>query len=52
MPLPNWCQCPGHVWKEYESEYTNEYHTQVRCIVCRCPGERDEKTGDVYWPAT
>jgi len=47
----DWKNCI-HEWAEYESEYSNEYHTQVRCVICHCPGERDEETQEVYWPAT
>jgi hypothetical protein len=47
-----WEDCPSHVWDEVESEYSNEYRTQVKCQLCQCPGERDESDGSVFWPAT
>lgn len=49
--MAEWAWC-DHDWEEYESQFTNEYHTQVRCRVCQCPGERDESDGEVTWPAT
>jgi hypothetical protein len=47
-----WDDCE-HEWEPViDSQFSNETHTDVRCKKCGCPGERDEKTGEVYWPAT
>lgn len=42
----------AHDWREVESQFSNEYFTDVRCALCAVPGQRDEKTGEVFWPAT
>jgi len=42
-----------HDWKEaVDSQFSNEHETDVKCIRCGVAGSRNEKTGDVYWPAT
>lgn len=42
-----------HEWEEkYDSQFTNERFTDVRCSKCGVSGERDEETGGVFWPAT
>jgi hypothetical protein len=46
-----WEEC-DHVWSETDSQYTNEYSTDVICEKCKCPGEKDNVTGEVFWPAT
>lgn len=46
-----WAAC-DHSWHEVESQFSSEYATDVRCEKCGCPGEKDNKTGDVFWPAT
>lgn len=48
---PRWSDCQ-HEWKEVESQWNNERYTSVTCKKCHCPGERDERTGEVFWPAT
>ena len=47
----NWNECE-HLWVEVDSQYSNELFTDVRCEKCNCPGEKDNKSGDVFWPAT
>lgn len=44
-------ECP-HEWEDIESMGNNEYRTDVRCVHCRMPGERDHADGSVFWPAT
>lgn len=51
-PEYSWDTCPGHEWDEVESMHSNEWHTQVRCRKCCMTGERDEASGEVFWPAT
>lgn len=46
-----WSDCL-HEWQEVESMYSNEWYTDVKCVKCRCPGQRDESNGSVFWPAT
>jgi len=41
-----------HSWEEVESQFSNENTTDVRCIFCGVSDERDEITGDVFWPAS
>jgi len=48
----SWDDC-AHEWQEkIDSQSHSENQTDVFCIKCGCPGERDNKTGDVFWPAT
>ncbi len=50
--MANWKYCE-HVWYILEdSQFHNEYELDVRCIKCECPGAKNIKTGDVFWPAT
>lgn len=51
-PIGPWDLCDGHVWEEIESQFSNEYKTDMRCKICGCPGDQDRDTGDVFWPAT
>jgi len=46
-----WDNCQ-HVWDETDSQFSNELSTDVRCIKCGCSGEKDNATGEVFWPAT
>jgi site-specific DNA-cytosine methylase len=41
-----------HDWEEVDSQFSNESFTDVRCTKCGEVGERNEKTGGVFWPAT
>jgi hypothetical protein len=42
-----------HEWEELpDSQFDNETSTEVRCSKCEMRGERNEATGEVYWPAT
>lgn len=48
-----WYDCGNHEWKEWEFDYDlGEGRSQVYCVRCKCPGERNDKTGEVFWPAT
>lgn len=48
----NWTYCE-HDWIEKtDSQFSNEYFTDVYCIKCGCPGEKYNKTGEVFWPTT
>jgi len=50
---PQWETCPRHDWQERaDSMFSNEYHAEVRCTKCGCPGEKDLEDGSVVWPAT
>jgi hypothetical protein len=51
-PDPKAYDVPGHDWREVDSMFTNEFHTEVRCKLCGVTGERDERDGSVFWPAT
>ncbi len=42
-----------HDWDEtISSQFTNEYQTEVYCAKCSTYGEKDNKTGEVFWPCT
>ena len=47
---PDWAQCE-HTWAEVDGDCP-EHCTPVRCSRCRVPGERNNKTQEVFWPAT
>lgn len=49
--MSEWTKC-DHEWEEVDSEYGNENYSEVICKKCKCPGEKDLRTGDVFWPAT
>lgn len=44
-------QCT-HEWKGVESQFTNDLFTDVVCVKCQCPGELNNRTKEVYFPAT
>lgn len=45
--------CNNHVWKEeIDSQSHSEYFTAVYCKLCDVPGEKNVKTGEVFYPAT
>lgn len=51
---PDWEKCE-HEWEEspFDSQFANEYVTELICKKCGCPGEIDSRNGNkVYWPAT
>jgi hypothetical protein len=42
-----------HIWRDVtDSQFSNEHSSDVVCTLCGCPGERDNETGEVFWPAT
>jgi hypothetical protein len=48
----NWDDCE-HIWNaKIDSQFSSEHFTAVKCVKCQCPGEMNNKTGEVYWPAT
>ena len=48
----DWQNCK-HEWRELvDSQWHSEIETAVECKKCGCPGAKDNKTGEVYWPAT
>lgn len=48
----DWQNCK-HEWRELvDSLWHSEIETAVECKKCGCPGAKDNKTGEVYWPAT
>ena len=43
----------GHEWKIAPGDWdAAEGRSSVECEKCGVPGERTDKTGEVYWPAT
>jgi len=40
-----------HQWIENPYDY-DSCQTQVVCSLCHCPGELDEKTGELVYPTT
>lgn len=47
----SWNDCQ-HEWKEVESQFTNDLFTDVVCVKCKCPGELNNQTKEVFFPAT
>ena len=48
----DWDTCE-HEWKdELDGSGTNDLFTDVKCIKCRVPGQKTNKTDEVFWPAT
>ena len=41
-----------HEWKSVDSQWDNEIYTTVRCKYCWMYGDLDERTGEIYYPAT
>lgn len=50
-PAPTWDKCE-HEWRARGDFDLGGNRTEVECVKCQCPGEHDDKTGDVFWPAT
>lgn len=48
----SWEDCQKHEWKTRGDFDLGNDRTEVECVNCGMPGERDDKTGEVYWPAT
>lgn len=50
--MPDWNNCE-HEWQvEMDSQFHSEVETSVKCVKCGCHGARDNKTGQIFWPAT
>ena len=50
--MSKWENC-DHEWREkVDSQHHSESATDVVCVKCDCPGEKNSKTGDVHWPAS
>lgn len=47
---PTWDACK-HEWVRAPGDWDSSFE-EVVCRICGVPGERDEKTGGVFWPAT
>jgi hypothetical protein len=47
-----WYDGHEHDWRVKDGQGNSELFTEVRCELCGIPGERDEKSGEVFWPAT
>lgn len=48
----DWDNCQ-HEWKaRIDSQFHSESFTDVYCVKCDCPGEKNNETGEVFWPAT
>lgn len=47
-----WKDC-DHKWTvDIDSQAHSETKVAVHCKKCWCPGEKNLKTGEVFWPAT
>ena len=46
-----WVECV-HDWGPIYDSDIGEDRIEVICVKCGCPGELDNKTGEVYWPTT
>lgn len=51
-PKSHFDDCPQHEWKAVDSQSDNEWRHGVVCTKCGCPGDADNETGAVVWPAT
>lgn len=53
-PFPDFsCNDCLHEWVETtDSQFTNELLTEVVCIKCEILGEMNNKTNEVFFPAT
>jgi hypothetical protein len=50
---PSWDECPGHVWiDDGGDDDLGGDRTMVVCTICDAPGERNDLSDEVYWPAT
>ena len=50
--MVKWNDCE-HVWEiELDSQFHSEKKVAVTCIKCKCPGEQNLETKQVFWPAT
>lgn len=46
-------ECSQHEWIDAPGDWDlGGDRAQVVCSVCGVSGERNDKTGEVYWPAT
>ncbi len=49
---PSWSDCQ-HTWEEeVDSQFSTERYTDVVCVDCGCPGQMDNETKNVFYPAT
>jgi hypothetical protein len=50
--MTDWTKCK-HEWvAKTDSQFHSEKFTDVVCPKCECPGEQNNETKEVYWPAT
>lgn len=47
----SWDNC-AHEWREVDSQFNSELFTDVVCTKCQMPGQLDEQTKEVFFPAT
>ncbi len=45
-------ECLTHTWKPRGDFELGGNRSEVICVTCGVHGERDDATGEVYWPAT
>jgi hypothetical protein len=46
------CGSGSHDWRVVPEHDLGGNRDAVQCICCGVPGERDNPTGEVFWPAT
>lgn len=51
--FPSWNNCE-HEWVTAPGDWDSccDHLEQVICKKCKCPGELDTRTNEVFWPAT
>jgi len=47
----NWKDC-NHEWYVYGDFDLGGNRTEVKCSLCGCMGERNDSSGEVFWPTT
>ena len=53
VPLESVVVVCSHDWHEpVDSQFSNEFHTEVKCSKCGMVGEKTILTGEVFYPAT
>lgn len=49
--MSRWDTCE-HEWEEVDDDLCPPQCTSVECKKCEVPGQRNDNTGEVFWPAT
>ena len=52
MTVNDWNICSQHEWEVLDSMGNSQSFTDVRCVRCGVPGQLDNATNEVYYPAT